>query len=235
MNEIDKQRSIDYILSQGLVIPVSAKTNLLQMLHQLGWRHIFWDTGYSWFFASLTFAGVILLYSLSPPEYRASATLIATPSFFLLLQLFAETAEMASGMYELKRSFRYTTAQVSAVRVICYSLIGVLITTGINWHISTSLQEFGQLFPLCLLALFFIASLSLQVRRISRSPWALALLSLVWIFINILLPFTLGKTWETWLRQVPPILSTCLAGLCIGLFYYLIAQMLKEKTHAYAA
>lgn len=235
MNEKEKQASIEYILAQGLVKPPTMFETITQMFSQLGWRVLFWDTGYSLFFALLTFMGVLLLHILAPSGYVATTTLIVIPMLFLLLHLFTEISEMAGGCYELKQTMRYTITQVSALRVMGYSLIGVILSGLISLSSSLSLSEFWQLFSLSLGGLFLIAFLSLQVRKVFRSPWAGAYLSALWVFLNILLPYTFGEAWERILWAIPLPLSLSLSLLGAIIVFLQLRQMLKESYHAYTA
>ena len=72
MNEKTKNASIEYILSQGLVKPQTARERIAEMLRTIGFRFIFWDTGYSLFFTAVTFAVVLVLFSFAPEIGRAS-------------------------------------------------------------------------------------------------------------------------------------------------------------------
>jgi hypothetical protein len=235
MDKKTKNASIEYILSQGLVKPQTTRERISEMLRSIGFRFIFWDTGYSLFFAAVTLAGVLVLFSFAPDDYRCSASIAVAPLVFLLITMFAETTERTCGLYELKQTCRYTIQQITALRVICYSVVGFVFTVVIATISTDSGYEFLSLFPLCLSALFLCATLSISCMRFLHGKWVNAVFSAVWVFVNIVIPFSLGEKWEAILREIPIVFSVVLAVLGGAALAYQISKMLSEvKKYAVA-
>ena len=235
MDKKTKNASIEYILSLGLVKPQTARERIEEMLRIIGFRFIFWDTGYSLFFAAVTLAGVLVLFSFAPDDYRCSAAIAVAPLVFLLINMFAETSERVCGLYELKQTCRYTIQQVTALRVICYSVVGFVFTAVIATISTDSGYEFLSLFPLCLSALFLCATLSISFMRFLHGKWVNAVFSAGWVFVNIVIPFSLGEKWEAILREMPIAFSLVLAILGGVALAYQISKMLSEvKKYAIA-
>lgn len=228
MDMTTKKASIEYILSQGLVKPQTAREKIAEMLRAIGFRFLFWDTGYSLFFAAITLTVVLVLFSLTPDNYRCSAAIAVAPLVFLLINLFAETQERACGLYELKQTCRYTIQQITALRVICYSAVGFVFTAVIATISADSGDEFLSLFPLCLFALFFCATLSISFMRFFHGKWVHAVFAAVWVFVNFVIPFSLGEQWEALLRETPVVLSVVFAVLGGAALAYQISKMLSE-------
>lgn len=228
MNEKEKNASIEYILSQGLIKPETTRERIAKMMRIFGLRYIFWDTGYNLFFVALTLVGVLVLFNLAPDSFRCSSAVAVAPLFFLIAVLFAETAERISGLYELKQTCHYTIRQVTAMRVIGYSILGSVFTAIIVSISADNVFEFLVLFPLCLCALFACAVMALHVMRVLHGKWVPAAYSAIWIFVNITLPFTFGETWEALLRDIPFAFSTMLAIIGATLFTYQVSKMLQE-------
>jgi hypothetical protein len=113
MNDKTKNESIEYILSQGLVKPQTARRRILEMLRIIGFRFIFWDIGYSLFFTAITLAVVFLLFGFVPDDYRYSSSIAVAPLLFLLITMFAETSERVCRLYELKQTCYYSIWQVT--------------------------------------------------------------------------------------------------------------------------
>lgn len=227
MNKEAKDTSIEYILSQGLVKPGTARERIGEMLRTMGFRFIFWDTGYSLFFTAVTLAGILVLFSLAPDNYLHSAAVAVAPLLFLLISLFAETSERACGLYELKQTCRYTIRQITALRILCYSVAGTVFTAVIAAISADSGYEFLSLFPLCLSALFICAVLVLSAMRLLHGKWVNAAFSAVWVFMNIALPFSLGERWEAILREMPIAFSVALAVLGATALACQISNMLS--------
>ena len=228
MNEKTKNASIEYILSQGLVKPQTARERIAEMLRTIGFRFIFWDTGYSLFFTAVTFAVVLVLFSFAPDDYRYSASIAVAPLFFLLITMFAETSERACGLYELKQTCRYTIQQITALRVICYSVVGFVFTVVIAIISTDSGYEFFSLFSLCLSAQFLCAILSISFMRFLHGKWVNAVFSAVWVFVNTVIPFLLGEKWEMILSEMPIAFSVVLAILGGAVLAYQVSKMLSK-------
>ncbi|WP_202081733.1 hypothetical protein [Caldalkalibacillus salinus] len=235
MDKKTKHASIEHILSQGLVKPQTTRESIAEMLRTIGFRFIFWDTGYSFFFTAVTIVGVLVLFCFAPDDYRYSASIAVAPLFFLLITMFAETSERACGLYELKQTCRYTIQQITALRVMCYSAFSFVFTMVITTISTDSGHEFLSLFPLCLSALFICATLGISFMRFLHGTWVNVVFSAVWVFVNIIIPFSLGQEWEAILREMPIAFSVVLAVLGGAALAYQISKMLSEvKKYAIA-
>ena len=234
MNEAEKNASIEFILARGLRKPRTTRSRILEMIRGIGFRYIFWDTGYSLLFAAVTNSIVAALFAVWPDDYRYTASVAVAPLMFLLIMAFAETAERTCGLYELKQTCHYTVRQIAALRVVCYSVGGAAFTAIIAVMGAKDAYEFLSLFPLCLSALFICAALSLTVTRFARSKWANAAFSAAWVFVSAAPAFSLNEKWETLLGGVPAILSAIIAAAGAAVFMYQIARMISTEVEKYA-
>ena len=235
MNENEKDASIEFILAQGLVKPQTVRARISEMIRALGFRYIFWDTGYGLIFAAVTIFAALALFTTVPEDFRYSSAVAAAPLLYLLIMVFAETSERVCGLYDIKQTCRYTIRQITALRVICYSAAGAAFTAVIAALGAESIYELAAMFPLCLSALFACAALSLAAIRFLRGNWALAAFSAGWLFISVALPFSQNELWESFLGGVPATLSTIVAAIGAALFIYQVSKMLSEvKKYAVA-
>ena len=235
MNEKEKNASIEYILTLGLVKPQTAYARIAEILRIVGFRHIFWDTGYSVFFAAVSFAVAFALFVTLPAGYKYSAAVAVAPLSYLLVMAFAETTERACGLYELKQTCRYTIRQITALRVLGYSITGAVLTAAVAVVGATDTYDFFSILTLCLSALFFCSALSLKIMRIFRGKWLNAVYSAVWIFANIVLPALLGNRWEKFLGNIPIAISLAVTIAFAAVFVLQISRMLSEvKKYALA-
>lgn len=228
MNENERNASIEYILAQGLTKPPTTRERTSEIYNKLGLRFIFWDTAYSIVFTAMTIIVILMLLMLSPDDFRFSAAVMAAPSLFFLIVLFTETAERAEGLYELKQTCRLTIKQVTAVRVICYSLAGVVFSAVIAYISMETILEFVSLLSLCLSALFICAVLELSVLRYFNGKWTSAIFSAIWTFVTIAIPFAIGKEWEAFLAGIPTIVSVSISIVGVTILTYQIRKMLME-------
>jgi hypothetical protein len=230
MNEKERDASIEYILARGLAAPQTTRARVAEMVRAIGFRHIFWDTGYSLLFAGITVAFVFALFVGTPYESRYSAAVAAAPLLFLFITVFAETAERASGLYELKQTCRYTARQVTALRVICYSVAGATFTALVAVAGARDAYEFLSLFPLCLSALFVCAALSMAVLRFSRCAWLNFGYMAAWVFVSIGLAYVFKDDWEAALHGVPVAVSAAAAVISAAAFARQVSRMLSGNT-----
>ncbi|MCL2078709.1 MAG: hypothetical protein FWH17_02570 [Oscillospiraceae bacterium] len=226
---IKKNASIEFILEQGLQKPQTARSQISKMLKTLGFRYIFWDTFYSLFFTAITVACVLLVFAVVPESLRFSACVAVAPLLFLCITAFTETAQRVCGLYELKQTCLFTLRQITALRVVCYSVIGAVFTAVIAASGAKSVYEFAAMFPLCLFSLFACAALSLTVMRFKKSKWNLMAYSVLWVFISVALPFSQNELWESFLARIPIAVSSAAALIGFALFAFQISKMLVRQ------
>ena len=235
MTENDKNRSIDFILSQGLEPAPTARIRTLALLKGLGLRFIFWDTAYSIIFTAVTLMGALAVLAWSPEVYSHSVAAAISPLLFLMITLFAETAERAGGLYELKQTCYHTATQITALRAMCYSVLGLVFSVLVAAISATGTELFWSLLPLCLCVFFLCACLHVSALRWLRQKWAPAIVSAVWAFVNLALPMALAPKWEAFLRSVPIVAVCIVSALCAAILVWQIRYMLmEEKTYAVA-
>jgi hypothetical protein len=230
-----REASIIFILGQGLVKPKTATELIREMWSNLGLRFIFWDTSYSIIFGALTLIPILLLAILAPENMRYTTAFAVSPTLFLIIITFAETAEKVGGLYELKQTCRYTVRQVAAMRVVFYALAGILYSAIITLISAGNAFEYISLLLLCLSSLFACAALSLFALRHLRGKWGALIFAAVWVFANLALHYTVGASREAFLAEIP--LAITLAVTAVGaaaLAYQLRKMLLEVKNYAVA-
>ncbi|MDR1953780.1 MAG: hypothetical protein LBQ21_04810 [Clostridiales Family XIII bacterium] len=226
----EKNVSIDYILARGLMKPQTARERVRAMLRGFGPRFIFWDTAYSLSFAGATLAGMLALLILAPAPYRCTAAVGVSPMLFLLITLFAETSERAGGLYELKQTCRYTVRQITALRVICYSVVGVVFSCVCVAISAESVSGFFSLLPLCLSVFFLCAVAELSAIRRLRHKWAISAVPVIWVLASCAIPLAFGEDWELFLRGFPVFLGILIAAIGAAILAIQIRELLTEGT-----
>lgn len=233
--ERERDIAIEFILDKGLVKPKSIFACIAEMVRNIGLRYIFWDTWYSIFFAAVTIAGVSLFFFAASEGERYSVAVATAPLLFLAITVFAEISERLGGLYELKQTCRYTIRQITAMRIICYSIAGLVFTTVISAFTASGSGEFLSLLILSLAALLLCAALILTAMRFIRSPWATAILSGIWILANTVLTFSGIVQWENILSNVSLTIPCIIAAVSAAIFMHQASKLLKENnTYAYA-
>ena len=231
MTDNDKNKSIEYILAQGFVAPPTLKERIATIHNLFDLKLIFWNLNYSIIFAFVTTLAVLFLFRHAPVDFRYSVAVGLSPLTFLSIVLFAEITERNCTLYELKQTCRYTSRQITALRCICYSIVGVVFAVGITAFSTAGLWQFFRLLPLCLGGLFLFATIELLVIRFLRGNWSVAIFSGMWILANLALPLIFREQWETFLLNLPPTLTATFAIACALSFAYQTNTIFTEENH----
>ncbi len=231
----EKEQEISAILDRGLVRPKTLRRLFKDLLCSLGLRALFWDCGFALLVATVTLAGIVFLLAVTPIERSLATTFTLAPLLFLATQLSCETAERLGELYELKRTCKYTIRQITAFRVLTFSLVGVIFCVGLTAFIAESTTHLVQLLPLALSGLFLCALFSLFLAR--RLPHTLAGIwaGAIWIVITLTPLMIAGPQWEILLSNIPVLLTICTTIVSAALFLREITKLAFDKEdHTYA-
>lgn len=206
-NEIEKNETIKKIILIGL----KPKKNLFQYMKELfysiGYRCIFWDTLDCFIFSILGTMALYGLVKLVMIKQPLSMIFAIAPVFYILLTLITEMKEKLSGLFELKMTCKFTIRHITAIRLICFSLLGIvmctLMSTGV--YLSSIALVFWNILIIALLSLL-VTSLAIVVIMIYFSgPKALYISFAVWVMIYILPSVIFRNQWEIILSKIPTI------------------------------
>jgi hypothetical protein len=205
------------------------------MINTLGFRFIFWDAAYSICLAALSAACMFILLFFIPGEYSYSASVALSPMLSMLITFFTETAERTDGLYELKHTCRYTIRQITALRTLCFSAVGVVFTSLVTALAANSAGEFFRLLLLSLSMLFICAFIQLSALRSRRGKRLLAAVSIAWALVNAALPLRTNGHWESFLRGCPAAIAAAVMILSLAAFCVQFKKMFMEvRTYAVA-
>jgi len=229
MTDNEKNTSIEYILAQGFVDPPTFWEHITKMHRVLGYKFIFWDFNYNLIFISATLLVMAFLLRLAPVLYYPYSVAVGfSPVLFLLIMLFSEINERACRLYELKQTCLYTSRHITALRCMYYSIVGAAFAIFVTTFTAENIAQLFRILPLCLAGLFVCASIGLSVIRF-LNRWAIAVFAIVWVFVNLTLPISLGEDWELFLSGIPLVLTTAVAIAGAVVFIYQTNKMLTEE------
>lgn len=228
--ENQKNMAIEEILQKGLVRPATLTTKLWEMWRTLGPKYIFGDIYQALIIAVVVIVGFFSLYLQflclqSSRPIMHSITFAFAPLSFLIIMLFAEIIERLGGLYELKMTFKYTIRQITAFRILCFSLLGVVFCV-----ISSVFSGGGffQAFATSLCALFLCSFLIAFIVRRFAPLWRYVSMG-AWVLASILFIYIFGNKWEMLLSNTPTALTFILAAVVFALFLHEIKQIITEK------
>lgn len=219
-SQYEKEKEIDEILAKGLTRPKSLWEYLSNIYTTLGLRYIFFDMAFPIIMTIIATFAFIVLYPLTLERHIYAMIFAIAPIFFVFIVLFSEMAERVNGMYELKMTCKYTIQQISAFRVLCFSILGTVFCTFISLYFSffSFDYSFFKILSLSLCALFFCALLTLFLMRHFNWKWIHFAVMLLWIVIGYIPVRILGEKWEIFLSQIPVAITLLVAVIACNLF-----------------
>lgn len=227
----EKDLAIEKILSNGLSKPKKLWRYLWDIYRALGFRYIFLDTVNAMIMTTTVTIGFALLYPFSF-EKHLNATLFAmAPVFFISIVLFTETIERSRGLYEIKMTCKYTIQQVTAFRVLCFSLMSAAFSILINLYFSRlqDTYDFFRAFSLSLCDLFLCSFLTIFIMRRFKWKWMHFSVILLWISIGFVPTWIFGEQWELFLSQIPVSIATFFAIIACVLFLMEIKNLMNIR------
>jgi hypothetical protein len=225
----EKNRTIEDILSKGLSKPKSLWNYIHEIYHALGLRYIFMGTAPA---ILMTVAAILAWIRLFPfaPEQHPYATLFAlAPAFFLVMVCITETIERVGGLYEIKMTCKYTIQQITAFRVLCFSLMGAVFCTLTSLYFSRLPVDYSffKALSISFCALFLCAVLTLVILRLFNRLWMYLSAILLWLTIGILPVRFFGRSWELLLAQIPIAETLFVTVMVCALFLIEIKKHMK--------
>lgn len=227
----EKDTAIECILSGGLLKPKSLWGYLREIYRTLGPRYIFLDTAQAIIISAAAAAGFIILYPLSPEQHIYAALFAEAPLFFIFTVLFTETIERVSGLYELKMTCKHTIQQITAFRILCFSLMGTVfcMLTSLYFSRLPVAHNFLRAFSISLCALFLCAFLTIFIMRRFIRKWIYFAAMLLWVAINLLPTWIFGLRWEIFLSKIPVAITVFITIIACTLFLVEIKKLMNIR------
>ncbi|MCL2426771.1 MAG: hypothetical protein FWD05_10610 [Oscillospiraceae bacterium] len=241
----ERSRAINDILDKGLVVPVSTPIFLRNMVKELGFGVMFRGALPGIFLSFLIVTLYVLLttlYVATIPSHWSPYLLwnhyallfLFSPILFIGLTISTEAAERmrGSGLYELKMTFRYTTRQITAFKLLCFSFSGAIFAV-IGGDVLNSISATGNILQsvsLSLSAVFLCTLLIVHTMRRFRAGWWVG--ATIWITLALLPMIINMQWWEEFLAHLPPALILGVALVAFILFLREIKIITREVHYA---
>lgn len=225
----EKNRAIENILSQGLTKPESLWSSIHELYRALGFRYIFWDSGPA-ILITVAFTLIwIRQFPLAPEQHPYAVLFALAPVFFLAAVCITEVNERVRGLYPLKMTFKYTIQQITAFRILCFSLLGAMFCTLISLYFSRLPVEYSlpKALSISLCALFLCAALTLVMLRIFNRLWIYLAVALLWMGSGMILVNVFGQAGEQFLARIPIAVILFVTILLFALFLGEVKRHMK--------
>ena len=225
----EKNRAIEDILSKGLSKPKSLWNYIHEIYHALGLRYIFWGTAPAIMITVAVTLAWMRLVPFAPEQHPYAALFALAPVFFLVVVCITETIERVVGLYELKMTYKYTIQQITAFRVLCFSLMGAFFCTLTSLYFGRLPINFSffKALSISFCALFLCAVLTLVILRLFNRLWIYLSANLLWMAVGFLPLRIFGQSWELLLAQIPIAITLVVTVIVCALFLIEVKKHMK--------
>lgn len=232
-HEIDK--SVRFIVLQGLVKKETMASAMRSIVQQVGWRHLFKDRLELFLILFGVVSGLYSLFHLTPfssnVENLYAAIFVLSPVLFLAFSIFSYTAKTQTDMYDVEMACKFNAYQVIAIRMLAFSVMTMVVNTVLIAVMVNRYEQlhFGHAVLLSGTSLFlfsFLLTFALQARRTKGIVMAAIAF---WLAGNILTRLVNEVLYNELLLNLPLVVyAACLIGFIICYMNYL-NKLIKFK------
>lgn len=220
LTEAEKRQSISRILDEGLPRRVSVGRELWTVLEQIGPRGLLFSAG-DCLALSLLIWALCLLPALALAGTNGSlapALFLFSPLLYAALSLLTGWKNLQTGLWEWTWTFRISARMVTALRMLCFGALSVLVCVPANWAlwlVAGRELPLGWMLSLSLASLFLYGALSLFCQRL-RGIAGLAGAPACWVLLGLTL--LLRPRTAEWLAAIPTAVFCLLAAAGAALY-----------------
>lgn len=127
LSETQKEAAIQNIVKQGVISPSDRIRKLINVALKCPFRILFFGVGDCLFIGVLITACLWLFLMQLDTQVILCCVFALSPFAYIISFLLTSWKEYALQLYEIRSSCRYTMHQVTALRMICFSFINMMI------------------------------------------------------------------------------------------------------------
>lgn len=218
--EEEKQRAITGILDAALPRRVSFARDLWEVLEQIGFRGLLFGAGDCLALSLLIWALCLLpaLALAGSTGSLAPALFLFSPLLYAALSLLTGWKNLQTGLWEWTWTFRISARMVTALRMLCFGGLSVLVCVPANWALwllAGRELPLGWMLSLSLASLFLYGALALFCQRL-RGMAGLVGAPACWTLLG-LVPLFWPRA-AAWLAAIPTAVFCVLAAAGIALY-----------------
>lgn len=236
--EEEKDASIQFILANGMPEPQRLPNGLFHLWRSIGFRGLFFgveDCAFVGILSSMLVWGWLFSSLADSQSILCVLLFLASPLIYALLHLLTVWKEIMVGTYELKMACRYSLRQMTALRMLVFGgisvVLSVLASVGI-WLLISQDIPILRMMSISFSALFLFAAMQLFAEWKWKVPLAYFLTPVVWCTICAVF-LAIGEPVEQLLLQIPTIVFWAVAaGAAVVYFWTLKYYYFDSKEGA---
>lgn len=196
------ERRVEVIVSRAIGPRSSVRVRFVRLARALGWSGLFSGAGARLAGAAIVAAVAATLAVAAAPGSMA-ATLAVGPILLLLLTALVDGADRVGPLAPLRRSVLFTVAEVTAVRVVVFAVLGFVFAAVVA--AAAIRPEGASASALIAEACAATAVAGVAVLVLLSRGWDRVVIALpaVWIAVVALPAAVWAKQWEVALQAVP--------------------------------
>lgn len=231
LTETEKRQSISHILDAGLPRRVSLGRELWTILGQIGPRGLLFGAGDCLALSLLLWALCLLpvLALAGSTGSLAPALFLFSPLLYAALSLLTVWKSLQTGLLEWTRTFRISARMVTALRMLGFGALSVLVCVPANWALwllAGRELPLGWMLSLSLASLFLYGALSLFCQRL-RGMAGLLGAPACWVLLG-LAPLFWHRAAE-WLTAIPAAVFCLLAAAGVALYLWELRRFCRRS------
>lgn len=236
ISEEEKNKSIDFIISQGMPRPQTLRSCIPKLFKSVDMQTLFFGVGDCLFLAFLAFALFIVPFAYSASGGEGSlcpAVFVFSPALYGLLHFLTQWKERMSGTYELKMTCRYTLRQLTALRMLLFGGISIIIcvpVTSLFYALSGESVSFPRLMGVSFSALFIFAAVLLAAFISAKKRYILGVYA-IWTTVSVIM-LNSGEKFGSLLLKVPVFLFYLTAVLALSVYLIEVRHYLFDRKEA---
>lgn len=227
----EKEQSINTILELGMEASKVQKYSISSLLKTIGVYNIFfgiWDGIFLAFICASAFAIVLMLPAGVNINIRYMGLFFISPFFYLMLHGFTTWKELQNGTYEIKMTCHYTLGELTALRMIFFSIfcivLDIMLSGGV-WYFAKEGVKLFQLIGISLSALFFYGTATITVLRRGVTLYGQLAVPVIWSVL-CLLPIVLKINMEDIFLSLPNVVIGIVLVAAVCCYFMQVKKLL---------
>lgn len=228
-------REVQMIISRGMKPRQSFFSFMWDLQKELGFRYLFANPR-DGVFLILSVTAVLLFLTTALSEgtdqnHVYGALFLISPLLFMALSLYDLFHKRQSAVFEVEMTAKYTLYQVSAFRMLHFSVLSILMNVAIiaflvwNGHSF----EFLRAFMISMTALFIFSIVFLMIFTRGRSVLAVLKAGGGWVGVNILLGLIDQQAYTRFLMTIPVVVYAVVLAVSIICFIYYLSKLVRMR------
>ena len=227
---VEKNIAINDIIEKGLYPKKTLFQSILSLHNKIGFRYILGDISdiiVVTLLLSTLLNYVLLIYG---SRNILNYTFMTSPIFYIILSLLTELKEKNLNMYELKMTCKYTLKEITALRLLYYSLLGIVFSSVASSLVILKFRiELLDIILVSLLGLSIASLLVIVIMKYVKPKYRYFIFFTQWILLFVIPNNIFGSDLNDLLKDLPHIVILIIIFILSGIYLFTIKKYFIER------